>query len=43
MPEQDDLLTVAAIAIIAFMVADVAHEVIGHGIGFLLAGGVKAF
>lgn len=35
----DDLWTVAAIAGLAFMVSDVAHEVIGHGIGFFLAGG----
>ena len=39
MPDQDDRLTVAAIAGLAFMVSDVAHEVIGHGLGFFLAGG----
>ncbi len=26
-------------AVLAFILADVAHEVVGHGIGFLLAGG----
>jgi hypothetical protein len=35
----DDLFTVASLASIAFIVADIAHEVIGHGVGFLLAGG----
>ena len=39
MPDQDDRLTVAAIAGLAFMVSDVAHEVIGHGLGFFFAGG----
>ncbi len=29
----------AAIAAIAFVLTDVAHEVVGHGAGFLLAGG----
>jgi hypothetical protein len=35
----DDRVTIAAIAVIAFVFADVAHEVVGHGIGFLIAGG----
>ena len=35
----DDLVTVAAIAALAFVATDVAHEVVGHGVGFLLAGG----
>ena len=35
----DDLLTVGAIAVLAFMLADVAHEVIGHGVGLVAAGG----
>jgi len=39
MADRDDWLTVAAIAGVAFMVSDVAHEVIGHGLGFFLAGG----
>lgn len=38
-PLHDDLPTIAAIAVIAFIIADVGHEVIGHGIGFLVAGG----
>jgi hypothetical protein len=38
-PKRDDRLTVAAIAIVAFVIADVAHEVLGHGVGFFLAGG----
>jgi len=36
---RDDAPTVIAIAILAFVLADVAHEVFGHGIGFLVAGG----
>jgi hypothetical protein len=32
-------LTVASIAALAFILADIAHETIGHGIGFFLAGG----
>ena len=35
----DDLLTVAAIAMLAFIFADVAHEGLGHGLGFYFAGG----
>ena len=35
----DDLLTVAALGVLAFVATDLAHEVVGHGIGFLLAGG----
>jgi len=35
----DDRVTIAAIAILAFVFADVAHEVVGHGVGFLIAGG----
>jgi hypothetical protein len=38
-PPSDDRMTIAAIAILAFVLADVAHEVFGHGIGFLIAGG----
>jgi hypothetical protein len=37
--DSDDRLTIAAIAVLAFVVADVAHEVIGHGLGFFIAGG----
>jgi hypothetical protein len=37
--EQDDRLTVAAIAVLAYVMADVAHEVVGHGAAFLLSGG----
>ncbi|MGB7548147.1 MAG: hypothetical protein WBM14_10390 [Terracidiphilus sp.] len=36
---RDDLWTVAAIAVLASIVANVAHETIGHGAGLLLAGG----
>ncbi len=36
---KDDLLTVAAIGILAFLCTDLAHEVAGHGVGMLLAGG----
>jgi hypothetical protein len=36
---KDSLATVAAIGVLAFVATDVAHEVIGHGIGLLLAGG----
>ncbi len=35
----DDLITVAAIGIVAFISTDIAHEVAGHGIGLLIAGG----
>jgi hypothetical protein len=35
----DDLISVAAIGILAFISTDIAHEVVGHGIGFLVAGG----
>jgi hypothetical protein len=37
--DKDDVSTVAAIAILAFISADIAHEVLGHGIGLLIAGG----
>jgi hypothetical protein len=36
---RDDLWTVAAIAVMSAIVANVAHETIGHGAGLLLAGG----
>ena len=41
MPDQgqDDRITVAAIAVLAYVMADVAHEVAGHGAAFLLSGG----
>src|SRR3974390_3074489 len=35
----DDFITVAAVAVLAFIVADVAHEGLGHGLGFFFAGG----
>ncbi len=35
----DNILTVAAIGILAFISTDLAHEVVGHGIGLLIAGG----
>lgn len=35
----DDLITVAAIGILAFISTDIAHEVAGHALGLLLAGG----
>jgi hypothetical protein len=38
----DDLPTIASIACLAFIIADVAHEVIGHGLGFWMAGGHAA-
>jgi len=38
----DDLVTVAAIAALAFKLADIGHEVVGHSIGFVLAGGHSA-
>ena len=34
-----DRITIAAIAVLAFVFADIAHEVVGHGIGFFIAGG----
>jgi hypothetical protein len=34
-----DLVTVAALGIVAFISTDMAHEVVGHGIGLLIAGG----
>ncbi len=37
--QRDDVWTVAAVAVIAFILADVGHEAIGHGIGYLLGGG----
>jgi hypothetical protein len=37
--EGDDLITVAAIGVLAFISTDIAHEVVGHGIGLLIAGG----
>jgi hypothetical protein len=36
---RDDRWTVAAIAVLAAIVTNVAHETIGHGVGLLLAGG----
>jgi hypothetical protein len=36
---RDDRWTVAAIAMLAFMLTDVGHEVLGHGIGYVLGGG----
>jgi hypothetical protein len=38
----DDRITVSSIAILSFIVADIAHEGIGHILGFLLAGGKSA-
>jgi hypothetical protein len=35
----DDVITVASIAVLAFIVADLAHEGLGHGLGFYFAGG----
>jgi hypothetical protein len=40
--EPDDRLTVAAIAALAFILADVGHEVVGHALGFVRAGGHSA-
>jgi hypothetical protein len=39
MSDRDDAWTVAAIAVLAFIAADVAHEVIGHGAGLRAVGG----
>jgi hypothetical protein len=36
---KDDILTVASIAVLAFIVADMAHEGIGHGFAFYFVGG----
>lgn len=36
---RDDAPTVIAIAVLAFIVADIAHEVIGHGAAYLAVGG----
>jgi hypothetical protein len=36
---RDDFWTVAAIAVLAAIVTNMAHETIGHGVGLLLAGG----
>jgi len=38
-PARDSLLTVAALAALAYMAADVVHEAIGHGGACALAGG----
>jgi hypothetical protein len=35
----DDAPTLVSVAILAFILADVAHEGFGHGLGFYLAGG----
>jgi len=37
--EEDDLISVAAVGILAYICTDIAHEVVGHGIGLLIAGG----
>jgi hypothetical protein len=38
----DDRITVSSIAVLAFIVADIAHEGAGHIFGFYLAGGKSA-
>jgi hypothetical protein len=35
----DDFITVSSIAVLAFIIADMAHEGLGHGFGFYFAGG----
>lgn len=35
----DDRITIAAIGILSYIVCDLAHEVAGHGMGLLMAGG----
>jgi hypothetical protein len=35
----DDLLTLAALGVIAFALADVSHEALGHGLATLIVGG----
>jgi hypothetical protein len=42
-PPRDDAPTLAALAALAFIVADVAHEVIGHGAAYLALGGGWSF
>ena len=39
MATSDDTLTVVSIAALAFVIADLAHEGVGHGFGFYFAGG----
>lgn len=36
---RNDVLTVAAIAVLAFLLTDIAHEVVGHGAAYFAAGG----
>ncbi len=38
----DDRITLVSIAVLAFIVADIAHEAFGHILGFYLAGGRSA-
>lgn len=38
-PAVDRTITVAAIGILAYICTDLAHEVVGHAVGLLLAGG----
>ena len=38
-PSADDRMTLIAVAVLAFVLADVAHEVIGHGAAFVAMGG----
>lgn len=42
LPFLDDRITIASIAVLAYIVADVAHEGAGHTLGFYLAGGKSA-
>lgn len=35
----DDRTTIVGISVLAFIVADIAHETLGHGIGYFLGGG----
>ncbi len=35
----DDIVTVAAVGMLAFISTHLAHEVVGHGIALLIAGG----
>jgi hypothetical protein len=37
----DDRTTIVAIAVLVFILADIAHETFGHGIGYFLAGGAS--
>lgn len=37
----DDRVTIVAVSVLAFILADIAHESIGHGVGYFLGGGTS--